>query len=457
MTPARHRRLRLRLRVALTFALITLLVTVALSIATYGLTRSYLLRNREQLATRQAFLDGRVANSGLIDGSTGPKEIATSLGGDPGTQVLIHLGGQWFSSSVAVDPSSLPTELTGAVTSGSAARQRFSVGGVPHLAIGTPLSAAGAEYFEVVPLRELQRTLQTLAASLAIASVVTTLAGASAGWWSSRRLLAPFRRISDVAVHVASGSLDLRLDDDGDSDLTPLTASFNNMVDALQRRIDVEARFASDVSHELRTPLTALEMATAVVAAGVDEMPERLRPAVEVLVSQVEYFERLVLDLLEVSRMDAGVETLRLEEVDMSHAIAAIARASGGPDVERETEGPFEIRTDKRRVARVVANLIENANRHAGGVTRLALARVDGKIRVTVDDRGPGIRTEDLPYVFDRFWRAPTRDSTVRGTGLGLSLVAEHVKLLHGSVTVGPNDGGGTRVVVDFSDQREAV
>jgi signal transduction histidine kinase len=452
----RPRRPPLRLRVALTFAGLVLAVTCALAISTYALTRSYLLGNREQLATRQAFLDGRVAASSLIDGALDPKEIATSLGGETGTQVLIHLGDKWYSSSVAIDPDSLPDDLTAAVASGSAARQRVSVGGTPHLAIGTPLAGTGAEYFEVVPLRELQRTLGTLTTSLVVATIVTTMAGAAAGWLSSRRLLAPFRRISDVAVQVADGALDERLDDDGDSDLTPITASFNDMVDALQKRIDVEARFASDVSHEIRTPLTALSMATAVVSAAAPEMPERLRPAVEVMSSQVEYFERLVLDLLEISRMDAGVESVQSDRVDLRELVTAVARASGVPKIEVETDGPFEITTDKRRLQRVLANLLENAQRHGGGVSRVSLARTNGRMCISVEDDGPGVAPEHLAHVFDRFWRAPGRDVVVRGTGLGLALVAEHVTLLGGNVRLEPRSDRGTRAVVELERSDDA-
>ncbi|HEY7042476.1 MAG TPA: HAMP domain-containing sensor histidine kinase [Nocardioidaceae bacterium] len=438
------------MRVAATFALITLLVTVALSAATYTLTRAYLLRNREDLATRQAFLDGNVASGTLIDRASEPKDLVTSLGGDPGTQVLIHLDGEWYSSSVAIDPASLPSSLTAAVASGNAARQRFSVAGVPHLAIGTPLAAAGAEYFEVVPLRELQRTLRTLLTYLVLASAVTTAVGAAAGWWSSQRLLAPFRRISDVAVDVAKGSLDKRLDDDGDSDLSPLTTSFNEMVNALQDRIAVEAQFAGDVSHELRTPLTALRTATAVVANDVDALPPRVRPAVDVLTNQVDYFERLVLDLLEISRMDAGVDSLQLETVDVREVVVAAAKSAGGGPVEIVGSGPFEIDTDKRRLGRVVVNLIENANRHGGGVTNVSVTRSDGHILVAVEDHGAGIASQDLDHVFDRFWRAPNRDPGVRGTGLGLALVREHVKLMRGSIRLGPNEGAGTKAVIEL-------
>ncbi len=445
-----RRRPPLRLRVALTFAFLVLAVAVTLAVSTYVLTRSYLLGNRQQLATRQAFLDGRVASGALVDGALDPKAIATSLGGETGTQVLIHLGDQWYSSSVAIDPDTLPEDLTAAVASGSAARQRVSVAGAPHLAIGTPLASANAEFYEVVPLRELERTLGTLATTLVVATAVTTLAGAVAGWWSSRRLLAPFRRISDVAVHVAEGALDERLDDDGDTDLTPITASFNDMVDALQRRIDVEARFASDVSHEIRTPLTALSTATAVVMAAIGELPERLRPAIEVMSSQVDYFERLVLDLLEISRMDAGVESVQAEQVDLRELVQAVGRTVGAPEVEVETPGPFEISTDKRRLRRVLANLFENAERHGGGMTRLAVARGAGSVRIIVEDEGPGISAEHLPHVFDRFWRAPGRDVAVRGTGLGLALVTEQVRLLGGEVRLEPKDGRGTRAVVEL-------
>ena len=244
-----------------------------------------------------------------------------------------------------------------------------------------PIPAAGAVYYEVSPLVELRRTLGILSTSLVVASVITTLLGATAGLIVAHRLLRPLRRISDASVDIADGELTRRLDAEGDADLEPLVDSFNQMADAIQLRIEREARFASDVSHELRTPLTALATAIEVVKSRKNEMPERAGMAVDLLGAQVDYFERLVLDLLEISpagcwrRADQRRGRGRLDVLDRVHTFAE------GPTVTLESDGPWEVALDKRRAERVMSDLFENADRYAGGVTYLGLAALRRRIR----------------------------------------------------------------------------
>ena len=455
---SRRFRLPLRLRVTVTFIVISLLLTGMLSVATYLVVRSYLLGNREQLATRQAFLNARVAKSQLLSGETAPAEIVSSLGSGAGGQILLNVAGRWFSSAVAIDPAQLPSDLQAETASGNAARERFSIAGVPHLAIAVPLAAAGATYVEVVPLRELERTLGTIAAALAVVSAAVIALGAIAGWLAARRLFRPFAHMSAVAVAISRGRYDQRLDDDGDRDLTSFANSFNGMVDGLQHRIERETRFASEVSHELRTPLTALSTALEVVRRRSGELPERMRPPVEVIESQVEYFERLVLDLLEISRLDAGADKATPEPVDLHEFVDRLAELLATPAPVVEGDGPWDASVDKRRLERVLANLIENANVHGGGVTALRLARDGDLVRVSVEDQGPGIPIEHRAQVFERFWRGvAARQGEAKGTGLGMALVTQHLRLLGGTVRIESNDGGGTRVVVELPAAKRLV
>jgi signal transduction histidine kinase len=287
---------------------------------------------------------------------------------------------------------------------------------------------------------------------------VTIVAGAIAGWFASRRLLRPLDRMSHVAVDISGGRFDRRLDDEGDADLAPLVESFNEMVDGLQERIEREARFASEVSHELRTPLTAMSTAVEVVRRRSDELPERLRPAIDVLASQVVYFERLVLDLLEISRLDAGVERSSPEHVDLREFVERLTEMLSAPPPAVEGQGPWDLHTDKRRLERVLANLIENADRHGGGVTAVRLARTNGAFRVMVEDHGPGIPEEDREKVFHRFWRGvASRQSSSKGTGLGLTLVSQHLRMLDGQVSIEPNPPAGARFVVELPADTNGV
>ncbi len=445
------RRLPLRARVTTTFALLALTSTAAVSFVTYGLARTYVLDQRDRLATSQAFSNARLVKNLLRTGDPAPEQVVDAIRGEAGTQVLLRFKGAWYTSAVSLSADDLPPSMTEIVARGSAARQRFSNRGVTNLAVGVPIPAAGAVYYEVSPLIELHRTLGILTTSLVVASVITTLLGAAAGLIVARRLLRPLRRMSDAAVHIADGQLARRLDAEGDADLEPLVDSFNQMADAIQLRIEREARFASDVSHELRTPLTALATAIEVVKSRKTDMPERAGMAVDLLGAQVDYFERLVLDLLEISRLDAGAEQTNAEEVDMMTFLTAFTRSKEGPPVTPESDGPWEVVLDQRRAERIMSNLFENADRYGGGVTYLGLARSDDRFRITVDDEGPGITEPDRDRIFERFWRgAAARQRAGSGTGLGLSLVSEHARLLGGSIRLETAPSGGARFMVEL-------
>jgi signal transduction histidine kinase len=276
------------------------------------------------------------------------------------------------------------------------------------------------------------------------------------GWYASRRLLRPLERVSAAAVDLAGGRLDTRLDDEGDGDLESLVRSFNDMAVSLQQRIEREARFASDVSHELRTPLTALSTAVSVVRAREADLPPRTRLAVDVLETQIRYFERLVLDLLEISRIDAQADELVRDDVDVAELVRGVVGRYDDVAFEVTTALPPTVSLDRLRVERMLVNLLDNAEHHAGGATRVELAMVDGAILIAVDDAGPGIAPDDRERIFDRFWRGPAaRQGAVKGTGLGLALVAEHARAHGGWVVADLAPGGGARFVVAIPVTKE--
>ena len=443
--------LGLRGRFVAAFACAGLVLTFVLSLLTYELTRSYLTGQRERSATRQAFANARLASSVLEAGDADPRRLLDALPAESDSRVLINVTGTWFSSDVGLSETSLPDDFVATVAAGQAARQRFRLAGVTQLVIGTPLGDSDASYYEVFPLRELNQTLSALATSLAVASLVTTILGAGGGWYASRRVLVPLQRVSSASERIANGALGTRLRAPGDNDLQPLVDSFNAMADALQRRIEREARFASDVSHELRTPLTALATAVQVLQSRANEMPSRVRAAIEVLESQIEYFERLVLDLLEISRYDAGVNELANEDVEPVSFIRQTLSPLDPAPLRVTTPMPAAVSLDKRRVERILANLVENAQVHAGGVEAVELAVDDRTLRISVIDQGPGIPPEERAFVFERFRRGTTSaTNSVKGTGLGLALVAEHARLHGGSVVMHPGEPSGCRFTVSL-------
>ncbi len=363
---------------------------------------------------------------------------------------ILRYVGAWYRTTDGAGPDVLPRAMLTTVGAGTAARQRIELDGVPRLVVGIPLPAVSGYYFEIYQLIELDRTLSILLNSSIAAAFVTTVAGATIGWWASRRLLSPVAAVSAAAAAVASGRFDVRLEESGDPELSRMAASFNQMTEALLVRIQRDARFASDVSHELRSPLTTLAAALEVVSSRRDEMPERARMGLDLLGAEIGRFERLVENLLEISRLDAGVEELVLEDVVLGQFVReAVGHPSRALDL-RPGAAETVVRADKRRLERVLVNLAENAERHGGGLVRVVVEREDGWAGFAVEDSGPGVAQEERDKVFDRFFRgrAAGMRGAGEGSGLGLSLVREHVVLHGGRVWVEDRDGGGARFVV---------
>ncbi len=212
------------------------------------------------------------------------------------------------------------------------------------------------------------------------------------------------------------------------------------MASALQDRIERDARFASNVSHELRSPLMTLTASLEVLRKRQSELPARSQTALNLLTADLEHFKQLVADLLEISRYDVGAAALELEEFEIIEFVQQAVRAAGQtPGVTRDpdTEG-LVVRADRRRLAQVMANLLENAHNHAGGATTIHVQRFNSSVEIAVIDSGPGVAAADRDIIFDRFSRGSRQTSGGRfsGTGLGLALVTEHVRLHGGSIRV---------------------
>lgn len=452
----------LRARITLAFGLSALLLSTILAGTTWTLTRSQLLDQRERTSLRQVYLNARLVRDGLSSAEDANDfnalDLLGSLQTPVGAQPMVVFQGDFFSPSpVDFGESSLPPELRDSVAEGDASTMRYLHNGEPVLAVGIPIPAVGAEYFEVVSLEELDDTLRSLAIVLMGAAFLTTVAGALLGWAVAGRALRPLTEVGQAAQAIAGGRLDTRLVSPNDPDLDLLTRSFNEMAQALEDRIDRDARFASDVSHELRSPLMTLSASIEVLKKRQDEMPERARAALDLLVADVARFERLVNDLLEISRFDAGAAHLELEEVNLAelviHAVGS-SSAVGVPVQYDEALADLIVPVDKRRLERVIANLLDNARKYADGATAITLRRAGDKLQIVVEDRGPGISPEQRETIFDRFARGEEagRRGGDRGVGLGLALVAEHVRLHDGRVWVGDRADGepGSAFVVEL-------
>jgi signal transduction histidine kinase len=456
----RPRRLGLQARITLAFALGAMLLSAILAGTTFALTRANLLSQRESAVLSRVYVNANLVKNGLQgrDLVHIQDQLLPSLQLPAGSRPIVIFQGRPFSLTAQIKAEDIPGQLRQTVSQGHAARMTFSLQGKSAIAVGIPLPSVNAAYFELVELDDLQSTLESLGFSLLGASVLTTLAGAGIGFWAGRRALLPLADVSQAAEAIAGGRLDTRLEATDDPHLGVLATSFNEMAQALQDRIERDARFASDVSHELRSPLMTLSAAVDILETRRDEMPERSQAALDLLAAEVGRFSQLVEDLLEMSRYDAGAVRLELDEIRLAEFIMQAVHASGnGSNVPVELDSELAsvvVQADKRRLARVVANLLDNARKYADGATAVSLRRVDDGVQIAIEDNGPGIPDDERDIVFERFARGggAGRRGSGEGVGLGLALVAEHVRLHGGRVWVEERnpDGTGARFVVEL-------
>lgn len=476
----------LRGRVTMAVAAVGLVLAVVLSATTLTVARNTLLTTREDALTRQA-LDNAETIRGRLDDTDAadPTNLQTLLSSlpDGGVPSLVINGTDGEPVAVSVDSrfgvDTLPRELRDSVVeSREPGIMRFVSDGDVLVAVGVPLADTGASYFEINQLDDIQAAVRTLAITLLVLAAVATLLAMGLGFWASRYALSPLRRIGEAAESVALGQLDTRIDYEdyaNDVDLAPLVANFNEMVSALQERIDRDARFASDVSHELRSPLQTLTASLDVLMNSRDDLSERSQQALDLLAMDLQRFTQLVEDLLEISRFDAGAVRLELDDVALVPAVRAAVRASSGRDLPVEADADLEavvIACDKRRLMRILVNFVDNASKYADGATAVYVERHDTPhdqddpfdgptVQIAVEDHGPGVPEAERTRIFDRFNRGDQGGSrgTDMGVGLGLALAAEHARLQGGRVWVEDrHDGGqGARFVVELPMIEEAA
>ncbi|MFC5677767.1 MtrAB system histidine kinase MtrB [Aeromicrobium endophyticum] len=374
-------------------------------------------------------------------------------------------------SSAAVEPGSVPADLADAVRSGSGTFWRYSdlalLGSSstqPSVVVGSQLRAPGSgdtyALFYLFSLEDQQETLDLVRRALLLGGLAMVVMVGGVAWLVSRQVLDPVRLARRIAERYASGNLEQRMHVRGEDDIARLSTSFNQMAASLQsqiRRLEnlsrLQQRFVSDVSHELRTPLTTVQMASEVLYDSRERFDPQTARSAELLKRELDRFESLLSDLLDLSRFDAGAARLELDPVDLAQVARDAARS---PLLERAgirvrlvgADTPAVVEADMRRIDRIVRNLLANAAKYSGSdVVEIEVAQNAESVSLAVRDFGVGLDGDENLRVFDRFWRAdPAR--TQGGTGLGLPISREDATLHGGTLQAWGRPGEGSEFIL---------
>ncbi|MFF8401004.1 MtrAB system histidine kinase MtrB [Streptomyces sp. NPDC014846] len=501
-------RRNIQLRVVATTLLMSLGVVLLLGFVVIGQVRNGLLDAKVRASQSQATggfavakqkADDEVASGagagtgpGTADGGASPdgrqsqnviqwmSDLVTSLAsGGAGAFDVVTLpvgddsgGGRSPRGSGNVNPtSSVPADLRERVNGGTTAAQSYTriVYSVdkesqPALVIGKQVNDPNGRPYELYylfPLTQEEKSLSLVKGTLATAGLfVVVLLGAIA-WLVVRQVVTPVRMAAGIAERLSAGRLQERMKVTGEDDIARLGEAFNKMAQNLQLKIQqledlsrMQRRFVSDVSHELRTPLTTVRMAADVIHEAREDFDPVTARSAELLADQLDRFESLLADLLEISRFDAGAAALEAEPIDLREVVRRVV-SGAEPLAERKgthirvvgDQQPVVAEADARRLERVLRNLVVNAVEHGEGkdvVVRLAAA--GGAVAVAVRDYGVGLKPGEATRVFSRFWRAdPARARTTGGTGLGLSIALEDARLHGGWLQAWGEPGGGSQ------------
>jgi signal transduction histidine kinase len=477
-------------RVALIFAGAVVVTALALALSAYFITKAAQENEALDKALAQSTFNLFLADSMLPEE---PQEAdyeqlvdAFQIRGDFAT--LIQVGDDPpYVSGFDVTRELITPELAAKVAEGRIGYQTIMVSGEQTLVVGGPVRSGRSTVYFFYPQDARLADLARLRNILIVGGVILAVLGAIAGYLLARRLLRPVRQASKAAVRMSQGDLDIRLPA-GSDEFGVLAASFNRMAENLQTKmLDLEAgqarerRFVADVTHELRTPVSALVGEASLLKTKLETDPSACTPEVTRLVGMVNgdiaRLRQLVDDLLEISRLEAQAAETVMEPVDLEPFLRQLVQVHGWSEDVRlalprratptgigaaaegsGTPGDLIAHADRRRLERILVNLVENALKHGAAPVTIeahagAAPPVDepwarGPIYIAVTDSGPGIPVEHLAHVFDRFYKADPSRSSSRGSGLGLAIARENARLLGGDVTAGNVPGRGARFVL---------
>ncbi|GAA1015901.1 histidine kinase [Streptomyces sp. F-3] len=493
-------RRNIQLRVVVTTLLMSLGVVLLLGFVVIGQVRNGLLDAKVKASQSQATGGFAVAKQRADEAAAATGDAASSADGRPSPNVIQWMsdlvsslssggqgafdvvtlpagddsrGGRGPRASGGVDPmASVPEDLRARINNSMVAVQRYTrivykdsdKDPQPALVIGKQINDPNGDPYQLYylfPLTQEEKSLSLVKGTLATAGLfVVVLLGAIA-WLVVRQVVTPVRMAAGVAERLSAGRLQERMKVTGEDDIARLGEAFNKMAQNLQLKIQqledlsrMQRRFVSDVSHELRTPLTTVRMAADVIHEARENFDPVTARSAELLADQLDRFEALLSDLLEISRFDAGAAALEAEPIDLREVVHRVV-SGAEPLAERKgtrirvvgDQQPIVAEADARRVERILRNLVVNAVEHGEGKDVIVkLAAAGGAVAIAVRDYGVGLKPGEATRVFNRFWRAdPARARTTGGTGLGLSIALEDARLHGGWLQAWGEPGGGSQ------------
>ena len=427
----------------------------------------FLLAQGEKDSIVEKVVDDVISSATTITSNENTREVVFVR--SPGNSMINN----YEIASNLLDPVTIPQSLSERVRKADDivweyTNMRYLQGSsIPGLAIGQKVQIPNAGQYEmyiVFSLANEEKTLNLIDTYLLIAGLILVLLISLITWVVVRQVVKPVREAARIATEFTSGDFRQRMKVYSQDEISTLGSAFNEMAESLEKQIArlenlsrVQQRFVSDVSHELRTPLTTLRMASEVIAASKDNFDPTVARSSELLVAQLDRFERLLEDLLEVSRFDAEVAVLEAVDFDIvqlvnrcAEDLALVAKERKTEIFVKSSEPVIMIKADIRRVERILRNLMANAIDHAEEVQiDVLITASENDVAIGVRDYGVGLDENSLTRVFDRFWRAdPSRARTRGGTGLGLSIALEDARLHNGELEAWGRPGRGAHFVV---------
>lgn len=369
-----------------------------------------------------------------------------------GFETIAVVGDVTYFSSPQISAADIPRRLLDVPETGELTSAKADVHGTSYLVVAATATSGTSRLYFFFDREDLLDSLRQFRNVLAIGWLASVGCAALVGAFVARRTLRPVGRAAEAAASLADGLLQTRLPATTDDEFGAWAESFNRMASALEDKIEAlsacaerERRFTADVAHELRTPLTGMSSAASMLAEELEGMNPQGHRLAEILIDDVRRLQGLVRELLELARLDAGQDEVRLEVLSLPQAVGAVLAAWDGVSPVCSARGP-EVRVvaDRMRFRRVVSNLVANALEHGGGEAEVVWRQEGDMVAIDVLDRGHGLPEEDVQRVFERFHKADTARAR-GGAGLGLAIALQQAEAQGGTLKAANRDEGGAR------------